>query len=169
LKNKCDQACHQTAALEVAGREAAPAPPVLQLVEDVLTIGAIAMKLADGKNLAVERGHQNGVFPDLAAVIDLGKAEPQLACLIAFSQCEGALKAPPQDDDAAMPAPSLKAQLAVLALPPGTRNHAIAADRIGRERELFGPSHGAGDGAKQPFAHASRGSMPPKFLNGLPD
>src|SRR5258708_19080976 len=76
VEDQRDVARHQTAALEVAGREAAPAPLILQLIEGVLTIGTVAIELADGKNLAVERGHQNGVFPDLAAVIDLGKAEP---------------------------------------------------------------------------------------------
>jgi hypothetical protein len=36
-------------------------------------IGAVAIELAEGQNLAVERGHQNGVFPNLAAIIDPGK------------------------------------------------------------------------------------------------
>src|SRR5258708_31849902 len=117
VEDQRDVACYQTAALEVAGREAAPAPLVFQLVEAVLAIGAVAIELAERKNLAVERGDQNGVFPNLAAVVDLGKAEPQLACIIVFSQRQGALKASPQDHDATMPAPSLKAQLAVLALP----------------------------------------------------
>src|ERR1700691_4436044 len=121
VEEQRDQARHQTAALEVAGREAAPAPLVLQLVEDVLTIGAVAIELAEGKNLAVERGHQNGVFPDFAAVADLGEAEPQLARIIAFSKRQRSLKAPPQDHDATVPAPSIKAQLAVLALPSAAR------------------------------------------------
>jgi hypothetical protein len=72
VEEQCDEARHQAATLEIAGREAAPAPLILQRVEDVPTIGAVAIELADGKNLAVERGHQNGVFPDLAAIIEDG-------------------------------------------------------------------------------------------------
>src|SRR5262249_13655147 len=90
--------------------------------EGVLAISAVAIELAESKNLAVKRGHQNDVFPNLAAVVDLGKAEPKLARIIAFSQRQGALKTSPQDHDATMPAPSLKAQLAVLALPSAARS-----------------------------------------------
>jgi hypothetical protein len=61
----------------------------------------------DGKNLAIERGHQNGVFPDLAAVVDLGKAKPQLARIIAFSKRRRSLKAPPRDHDATVPCSSI--------------------------------------------------------------
>src|SRR5579864_185340 len=77
---------HQAATLEIAGREAAPAPLVLQLVEAVLTIGAVAIELAQRQYFDLERGHQNGVFPNLAAVVDLGKAEPQLAIAVALGQ-----------------------------------------------------------------------------------
>src|SRR5260370_5766905 len=111
IEDQRDIACHQRAALEIAGREAAPAPLVLQLVEAVLAIGAVAIELAERKNLAVERGHQNGVFPNLAAVINLGEAEPKLARIIAFSQRQAAPTAPPQDPEPPMPPPSLKAQL----------------------------------------------------------
>src|SRR6516225_1623310 len=79
VEHQRDTAGHQAAALEVARREATPAPLVLQFVKTVLAIGAIAIELTERQYLAVERGHQHGVFPDLAAVVDLGKAEPQLA------------------------------------------------------------------------------------------
>jgi hypothetical protein len=86
IERQRDAARHQAAALEIAGGEATPAPLVLQLIEAVLAIGAIAIELAEGQNLAVERGHQNGIFPNLAAVVDRGKAKPQLAVAIARSQ-----------------------------------------------------------------------------------
>src|SRR5438105_12389975 len=79
VEHQRDAAGHQAAALEVAGGEAAPAPLVLQLVEAVLAIGAVAIELTESQNLVVERGHQHGVFPNLAAVVDLGNAETQLA------------------------------------------------------------------------------------------
>src|SRR5215475_11221030 len=117
VEEQRDHARNQAAALEVTGREAAPAPLVLQFIENVLAVGTIAIKLTDRKDLAIERGDENGVFPDLIAIIDRGKAEPQLTHIIALSQRHGAFKAPPQYHDAAMPAPSLQAQLTVFALP----------------------------------------------------
>src|SRR6516165_5766477 len=75
VEHQRDAASHQAAALEVAGGEATPAPLVLQLVEVVLAIGAVAIELTDSQNLAVQRGHQHGVFPNLAPVIDRGEAE----------------------------------------------------------------------------------------------
>src|ERR1700756_3850860 len=79
VEHQRDAAGHQAAALEVAGREATPAPLVLQFVETVLAISTIAIELAERQNLTVERGDENRIFPDLAALINLGKAEPQLA------------------------------------------------------------------------------------------
>src|SRR5215470_14180074 len=84
IEDQRDVACHQTAALEIACRKASPAPLVLQLIEGILAISAVAIELAESKNLAVERGHQNDVFPNLAAVLNLRKAEPKLARIIAF-------------------------------------------------------------------------------------
>src|SRR5258708_18737990 len=46
VEDQRDVARHQTAALEVAGREATPAPLVLQLVEGVLAISTVAIELA---------------------------------------------------------------------------------------------------------------------------
>ena len=46
--------------------------------ETVLAIGAIAIELTERQYLAVERGDENGIFKDLAALVDLGKAESQL-------------------------------------------------------------------------------------------
>ena len=54
VEEQRDHTRRQTAALEIAGREAAPAPLVFQLVEDVLAIGTVAIKLTDRKDLTVE-------------------------------------------------------------------------------------------------------------------
>jgi len=69
----------QPAAFEIMRGEAAPAPLVLQLVERVLAVCPIAIQLTEGQDLAVERGHQRGVFPDLPIRPDLGKAELRLS------------------------------------------------------------------------------------------
>src|SRR6266849_4686311 len=65
--------------LEIMRGEAAPAPLVLQLVERVLAVCPIAIQPTERRDLAVERGHQRGVFPDLPIRPDLGKAEPRLS------------------------------------------------------------------------------------------
>src|SRR5260370_37886894 len=65
----------QTAAFEIMRGEAAPTPLVLQLVERVLAVCPIAVQLTERQDLAVERGHQCSVFPDLPIWPDLGKAE----------------------------------------------------------------------------------------------
>src|SRR6516165_10301744 len=77
VEHQRDTAGHQAAALEVARREATPAPLVLQFVKTVLAIGAIAIEL-ERQYLAIERRDENGIFKDLARLVDLGKAEPQL-------------------------------------------------------------------------------------------
>jgi hypothetical protein len=53
-------------------------------------------------------------------LVDLGKAEPQLTATVTFAQRQLALDASSQDHDAAIPAPALKAQAAILALPART-------------------------------------------------
>jgi hypothetical protein len=59
VQRKCralrDAAGHQTAALEVARGETAPAPLVFQFVETVLAIGAIAIELAERRKLVPPR------------------------------------------------------------------------------------------------------------------
>jgi hypothetical protein len=86
IEHQRDAARHQAAALEVARREAAPSPLVLQLVEIIFAIGAIALELANSENLAAQRRDQNGVFPNLPAIVDLGKAKPQLALSIMIGE-----------------------------------------------------------------------------------
>src|SRR6516164_8732245 len=120
VEHQRDTAGHQAAALEVARREATPTPLVLQFVKTVLAIGAIAIELTERQYLAIERRDENGIFKDLARLVDLGKAEPQLTVTVTFAQRQLALDASSQDHDAAIPAPALKAQAAILALPART-------------------------------------------------
>src|SRR6266849_5630533 len=67
IAHQRDAARHQAAALEIASREAAPAPLVFQFVEAVLAIGTVAIELAEGQDFAAQRGDQNGVLPKLAS------------------------------------------------------------------------------------------------------
>src|SRR3981189_1221252 len=76
--NQRNTARQQPAALEIMRGEATPAPLVLQLVERVLAVCPIAVQLTERQDLAVERGHQRSVFPDLPIRPHLGKAEPRL-------------------------------------------------------------------------------------------
>src|SRR6516164_4139098 len=86
VEHQRDTAGHQAAALEVARREATPTPLVLQFVKTVLAIGAIAIELTERQYLAIERRDENGIFKDLARLVDLGKAEPQLTVTVTFAQ-----------------------------------------------------------------------------------
>src|SRR4029077_16219723 len=100
VEHQRDTAGHQAAALEVARREATPAPLVLQFVKTVLAIGAIAIELTERQYLAIERRDETGISKDRARLVDLGKAEPQLTvtvhvrsastrarCVVAGSRC----------------------------------------------------------------------------------
>jgi hypothetical protein len=49
----------------------------LQFVETILAVAAIAIKLAERQNLAVERGDENRIFRDLAALVDLRWRDPE--------------------------------------------------------------------------------------------
>src|ERR1700731_755917 len=53
VEDEGDNACHDPAARHVMGGEAAPTPMVLQFVEAVLTIAAVAIELTDGQNLGL--------------------------------------------------------------------------------------------------------------------
>ena len=49
-----DKACSQAATREVVRGEAAPAPLVFQLVENILRVAAIAVQLAEGREFLVK-------------------------------------------------------------------------------------------------------------------
>src|SRR5258708_25953708 len=70
---------------------------------------------------------------------DLGKAEPQLTVTVTFAQRQFALDPPPQDHDAAIPAPALKSQAAILALPARAGIPPIRSEE--HTSELQSPDH----------------------------
>src|SRR6202023_355291 len=119
VEDEGENACHDPAARQVVGGKSAPAPVVLQLVEAVLTISSVPVKLPNGQNLGLQRGHQNSIFPGfLALLVDLDKAERQLSIRLRLSDHHSGQTAAEQDD-APLPAPAHQADLAVLALPAG--------------------------------------------------
>ncbi len=85
-----DHARHQPRTLEIAGGKPAPAPVVLEFVEIVLAVGAIAIQRGDGEDLGVERGDQHGVLVEAhGAVFDLGETQAQLSGFIRRLQWPG--------------------------------------------------------------------------------
>src|SRR5205085_8518671 len=55
-------------------------------------------------DLAVERGHQRGVFPDLPIRPDLGKAEPRLSGVTVIDDRQRTFQLAPQQNDPPLPA-----------------------------------------------------------------
>src|ERR1700730_10479911 len=100
----------QPAAFEIMRGEAAPTPLVLQLVERVLAVCPIAIQLTEGQDLAVERGHQRGVFPDLPIRPDPGKAEPRLSGGAVIDDRQRTLQLTPPQNYPPPPAPTLHPQ-----------------------------------------------------------
>src|SRR5262249_2767958 len=73
-----DQTGRKPAPREIVGRKPAPPPLVLQFIEGVFAIRPVAIELAKGDNLGVERSHQRRVLIDLA-LVDIGKGKSELA------------------------------------------------------------------------------------------
>jgi hypothetical protein len=90
---------------------------VLQLVERVLAVCPIAIQLTERQDLAVERGHQRGVFPDLPIRPDLGKAEPRLSGVAVIDDRQRTFQLAPQQNDPPLPAQTFQPQTGLLALP----------------------------------------------------
>jgi len=74
-----DEAGHGPAAGKIAGGKASPAPLVLQFIEGILAIGAVAVELGERENLLVEGSNEHTVFVGLRVWPDLNEAERQLA------------------------------------------------------------------------------------------
>ena len=81
--DESDEARHELAAGQIAGGKASPAPLVLQFIEGIFAIGAIAVELGERQNLLVEGGGEHAIFVDLALRPDLGEAECELTRLVA--------------------------------------------------------------------------------------
>src|SRR5260370_16614373 len=117
VEDQRDAASEQPATLQVMRCEATPAPLVLQFVEHILAIAAIAVQLAQREELVVQRGHQRSVFPYLPIGLDLGKAEQRLLRLGAIEEHQRPIELAAQQDHTALPAPAHQAQCRLLALP----------------------------------------------------
>src|SRR5260370_14245099 len=109
------------AAFEIMRGEAAPTPLVLQLVERVLAVSPIAVQLTERQDLAVERGHQCSVFPDLPIRPDFGKAEPRLNGVAVIDNRQRTFQLTPQQNDPPASAPTFQPQTGLVALPSLTR------------------------------------------------
>jgi hypothetical protein len=73
------RAGEQPATMQILCREAAPAPLVLQFIKDVLTIGPVAIQLAQGQDFVIQRRNQRSVFPQFLVRFDLAKAQQQFS------------------------------------------------------------------------------------------
>src|SRR5271166_6472663 len=88
------EAGRQTTARQVVRDEAAPAPLVLQLVENILSIAAVAIELAKAFQSLAERGRENLIFPHLLARADVEEGEPRRSILVHRGRRQRAFPAP---------------------------------------------------------------------------
>jgi hypothetical protein len=89
-------------------------------------------KLTKREDLVAERGHQGRVFPNLAAAVDLGKAQPLLRRRRRFSHRQIAAQLAAQQDDPALPV-SLPCQSC-----PASLQFASRIARSNRAANVFG-------------------------------
>jgi hypothetical protein len=83
-----DDPSEQPATRQVLCREAAPAPLVFQFIENVFTVGSIAIQLTQREDLAVKRCDQGGVFPKLVVWSDLGEPKQRLCGVCPIGHCQ---------------------------------------------------------------------------------
>ena len=103
-----DGSCGDSAAEEVAGDEASPAPLVLEFVERILAISSLPVAVGEGARFPVEVGDEDDVFP-----FGFGGDFDEDGCG-GFSGFSGqgfggggwSICLPPEDDDSAFGAPS---------------------------------------------------------------
>src|SRR5208337_5212214 len=123
------QAGRRTTARQVMRDEAAPAPLVLQLVENILSVAAVAVELAKAFQGLAERRGENLIFPHLLARADVEEGEPGRSILVHRGRRQRASRAPPQYDDAPLSAPASQSNLGLLGLPTLARIDPIALPR----------------------------------------
>src|SRR5271166_656156 len=112
-----DEARGQTTTRQVVGDEAAPAPLVLQFVENILPVAAIAIELAEARQVLDEGGRENRIFVNILAGADVDERELRLALIVHRGRRQRTLDAPPQHDDPALPAPALQSDGGLRGLP----------------------------------------------------
>ena len=114
---QCGDPRHEAAALEVLGREAAPTPVVLELIEGILGVGAVTVELSDGEDFTRERGHQDCVFVDQGVLGERGEAQTQLLGVARIDHGQIGLDLATQHDGAPGAAPARQAQGGLGSLP----------------------------------------------------
>ncbi len=94
LCKRAQAAGGEAAAGEIMRGEAAPAPLVLHLVENVLSVAPVAIELTERLGVFIERGDQNRVFVDLRRFADFAERELRRAAVVARRKPHGVLQAP---------------------------------------------------------------------------
>ena len=84
----------EPATRQVVRREAAPAPLVLHLVENILAVAPVAIELTERLCFFVERSDQNRVFVDFRRFADLDERKLRRAAIVAQRKPQSALQAP---------------------------------------------------------------------------
>jgi hypothetical protein len=74
--------------------EAAPAPLVLQLVEDVFSVRPISIELAEALDVSYQGRHENLIFPYIDARTDIEIGEQGLTVIATLGSRNGALHGP---------------------------------------------------------------------------
>src|SRR5208283_2252413 len=78
---------------------AAPAPLVLHLVENVLSVAPVAIELTECFHIFIERSDQNRVFVDFRRFFrrfaDLGERQLRRTAIVVHAKPHGVLQAPP--------------------------------------------------------------------------
>ena len=117
---------------------ATPAPRVLDLVEAVLAVGAVAVELPDVLQLVVRVAHQHRVLPVLDRLVLVDEVQFGLARVFALAaptalglDDEVELAHAAHHDDAPRPRPARQAQHVFAPLPTLTKRRASRAASIG--------------------------------------
>src|ERR1700758_5111217 len=79
---------------QIVRRVAAPAPLVLHLIENVLSVASVAIELTEGFRRLIERGDQNRVFVDVSRLADLGERKLQRGVIVAYTKPHGVFQTP---------------------------------------------------------------------------
>ena len=135
-----DDAGGETAAREVLRGEAAPAPLVLQLVERVLAVGAVAIELAEADDLGIERGHQGGVLVRLARLQRRRKRQQRPVGIGEAHRLAVAFDPSAHQHDPARPRPARQLQRGLDALPalPGVGPVAAVGEALDGALDVLG-------------------------------
>src|SRR5271157_4883884 len=94
LYEEREQTRREPATAEVVRGEAAPAPLVLHLVEQIFSVAPVAIELAERLCVLVERGDQNRVLVDFGRFADLDERKLRRSVRLALGKPDRAFQAP---------------------------------------------------------------------------